>query len=234
MTKELAEKIFNIVFIVIFVVMAAIMIKGYFDQKKDDEQQISRYENMKPAEGKATLTEQILEEDHDKYIRDIAEGNSTFLKLIICFGTVMLSFVVRAVLDMVLRGISGERGPAFAVAVISAISVIAIFAVVALFAVNRLIPGFNTKDLEEEAYSFDAIELIDSDKIVEYVETSNGDSTTTEERITYFLIEESGNRIEVDHILYERYEGPGVYYAGRTSGGNIFSLYPGKYFELEK
>ena len=68
----------------------------------------------------------------------------------------------------------------------------------------------------------------------EYVETGAGDSKRTETRITYYLIEENGNKIETGKLFYDRFTLPGTYIAGQTERGNIFSLYSGEYFELAK
>lgn len=234
MLKNTLGKIYCIIFGIIFIVMVGIMIKGYIDQQHDDEQQIVRYESLKSGEGRTLLTGEILEEDHDKYIRDVREGETTFIKLAICFGVVVAFFVIYSILNMVIRGIEGERGPMFTISIVSTVSALVIITGVVIVVIKVIAPKFSEYDPESEAYSFAELNLTDSEKKVEYVDSYNGDSKTTEERITYYLIEENGHKTEVNFILYGRYEGPGVYYAGRTSGGNIFSLYPGKYFELEK
>ena len=61
MIKDISGKILCVVFLIVFAVMAGIMIKGFIDQKKDDEQQVSRYESMKSDEGRTLLTDEILE-----------------------------------------------------------------------------------------------------------------------------------------------------------------------------
>ena len=72
----------------------------------------------------------------------------------------------------------------------------------------------------------------DAEKREETETVKNGDSYSTETRVYYYLIKDNGEEISTNKLLYERFVGEGIYYAGRTATGKIFSIYPDKYFEL--
>ena len=60
MTKKIASRIFYGSFILIFVIMLGMMVKGLIDQNKDEKLQNERYESMITEGGKTTLTDDIL------------------------------------------------------------------------------------------------------------------------------------------------------------------------------
>ena len=106
-----------------------------------------------------------------------------------------------------------------------------VFALCFVIMLAIMVKGLLDQKADNEAYAFSELRLVDSEMKKEYVQTGSGDDRRTETRISYFLIEENGNKIEVNQLFYDRFIGPGVYYAGRTASGNVFSFYPGEYFE---
>ncbi len=82
MTRKLVSTIFYVVFGLVFATMLGIMIVGFIKQNEDEKNQIARYESMIGQGGKTTLTNEILEEDHEKYLADSAKAKSTFITLL--------------------------------------------------------------------------------------------------------------------------------------------------------
>ena len=109
MSVKRVTRIFYIVFGLCFVLMVGIMVKGFLDQKADEKKQVERYESMLIEGGKATLTNEILEQDHDKFLKDAAEGKETFIKLLVCFGAVVVMFVIMAIFSSVMRALQARR-----------------------------------------------------------------------------------------------------------------------------
>ena len=233
MTRKLASNIFMIVFMVCFFTMVGFMVVGFIQQNKDEKQQISRYEQMitRGGENKTVLTSGILEEDHEKYLQDAEKSKSTFIKLLICFACVAVLFVLLAIFNAVQKAMD-ESGPSLVIALVSFLAVTFMISSFAVIAGMFLVPRLKT-DPSKEAYYFDTLIVKDAVREEEKVNTGSGADYQTETRVYYYLLDESGNKISVSKLLYERYTGPGTYYAGRTARGNIFSLYSGEYFELE-
>ena len=100
MSKKLVSVIITVGFILILVIMAAIMIKGLIDQNNDEDAQIARYESLKTEGGKTTLTIDIMEEDHTKYVEDAAQAKKTFITLLVLFGAAFLWIVVTSTLTL--------------------------------------------------------------------------------------------------------------------------------------
>lgn len=233
MTTKLLSKIFYGVFILCFVIMAAIMVKGLLDQNKDEKQQKERYEKMISEGSKTVLTNEILEEDHDKYLEDASKSRKTFATLLVCFGGVILMFIITTIFNLVVKALEG-RSNVFIITLVSFIVMMIFMIGFIVVVMKKVVPRLTSTDYEKEAYAFKELKLKDVQKEKEIVETGSGEDRTTETRVTYFIIEENGNKIEVNSVFYDRFVGPGIYYAGQTEKGNVFSLYPGKFFELPK
>lgn len=234
MSVKRVTRIFYIVFGVCFVLMTGIMVKGFLDQKADDKKQVERYESMLKEGGKTTLTDEILEEDHDKYVKDAAKGKQTFITLLVCFGAVVVMFVIMAIFTTVMRALQGRREEHVLVALITVISVMFIFVSVLIVTITYIVPKLAQSDPSEDVYAFARLNIEKTEEKREVVTTGSGDNRTTETRITYYLIEDNGRQHSVSKLMFERFVGAGTYYAGMTDKGNIFSVYPGVYFELEK
>ena len=232
MSRKIITRSFYIIFGVCFIVMLLIMIKGFIDQKNDEKKETARYEKMIKEGEKTILDNKILEEDHDKFLEDSSKGRKTFISLLVCFGTVFVMFAVMTVFSTILSVIESRSGLSVTVAVISLASVIFIFVTFAIVMFKVVIPKFAASDASKDAYSFVELSISDRERKEERVTTGTGDSRTTETRIYYYYITENGQKIQVSKLFYDRFVGPGIYYAGRTAGGKIFSIYPGEYFEL--
>ena len=235
MTKNLVNKLYVIIFILIFFIMTGIMVVGLINQNKDEKVQRSRYEQMIKEGSKTVLTDAILEEDHTRYVEKSKESTKTFLTLLACFAAVIVAFVVMMIFNVILKGMEeGASSTGFLIMLASFI--IAMFMIVSflIVAVKFLVPRFQNSNIEDEKYYFTEITLKDAEKREKTETVKNGDSYSTETRVYYYLIKDNGEEISTNKLLYERFIGEGVYYAGRTATGNIFSIYPDKYFELSE
>ena len=236
MTRKLVSTIFYVVFGLVFATMLGIMIVGFIKQNEDEKNQIARYESMIGQGGKTTLTNEILEEDHEKYLADSAKAKSTFITLLTLFGSIIVLFVIMGIFTTVLKGIedSGRGSTGFIVTLASFLVILFIFGSFVVVTMRVIIPKMNASDPTGEKYSWGELHISDTLREEEIVETGSGDSRSTETRVSYYLIDEDGKKIGVSKLYYDRYTGPGIYYAGQTIGGNIFSPYPGEYFELQQ
>ena len=234
MIKKFAQGFVIFGFIIFFLIMTGIMVKGFIEQKKDDKAEIERYESMITEGSKTVLTNAILEEDHDKYVEDCEKAKNTMISLLICFGGAFVSVVVGSIFLMIIRGI--EDGPisSFAPVLVSFTGIMFVVAIVIVTVVNFLIPKFSSSHPEEDFYYFNELNIIKTEKREETITTGSGDSRTTETRVYYILYDENGKEIQVNEVFFNRVDEPGIYYVGQTVKGSVFSLYSGKYFELEK
>lgn len=232
MSKKLVSGIFYTCFGLGFAFMLGIMIIGFINQTKDEKEQAARYEQMITEGSKMTLTNDILEEDHTKYLEDSAKAKRTFATLLVCFGAMFVMFILMGIYSTVIRFIEDGQNGYFVIYLASFACLVFIFVSAVIIATKVVIPKMISSNPEKEAYFFSELNLSDSERKEELVETGSGEDRRTETRVTYFLIEENGNKIEVNKLFFDRFEDPGTYYAGQTVRGNIFSLYSGKYFEL--
>ena len=232
MSVKRITRIFYIVFGLCFVLMGGIMVKGFLDQKADEKKQVERYESMLKEGGKTTLTDEILEQDHEKYVQDAAQSKKTFITLLVCFGLVVVMFIFTAIATSVLRALHNRREEYVVVALVTCIAMLFIFVSVFVVSVKWIIPKMASSDVSKDAYAFARLEIEQVEEKKERVKSGSGDSQTTETRITYFLVEENGCKYPVKKLLYDRFVGAGTYYVGMTDKGKIFSVYPGVYFEL--
>ena len=233
MNKKLIGKIFLIGFFVIFFLMVGIMVKGFIDQKKDDKAQTERYEKMISQDGKTLLTDEILEEDHNKYLLDVAESKKTFIMLLICFGSVILWFVIYYIFSLILKGMEEGASGGMIIMCASFGVVLVMMGSFVIIAANVIVPSL-TRDRTKEGYYFNELNISDAERREVTEKVKDGDSYRTETRVYYYLFDENGKEISINEVLYSRYVGEGVYYCGQTAGGIVFSVYPDKYFELAK
>ena len=231
MNKHILGRIFVIGFFVIFFLMVGIMVKEFIEQKNDNKAQKERYEQMIASGSKTVLTNDILEEDHDKYLADIAEGKRIFITLLICFGSVIVWFVVYYIISLILKG--REEGASSSMLILcgSFAVVLIMIGSFAIIAVKMIVPAL-TRDREKEGYYFNELNISDAERREVTEKVKDGDSYRTETRVYYYLFDENGKEIAINEVLYSRYVGEGVYYCGQTAGGKVFSVYPDKYFEL--
>ena len=229
------SKIFVVVFLIIFFVIGGFMVKGLLTQQKEDNADRTKYEQMIKSDGKTTLTQEILDQDHDEYIESVKSNNKTFAIFGIGFLGLMLIFLIVAIANFFNQRNKGAQGVEL-IRNIVAIVAISIFLIMSIFVGLVFIrPMMNKTDYDNESYKYVELNITDT-KVEEHTSThrkSNGHGTTTTTTYTYYVITEDGDNLKVSKLLYERVSNPGIYYAGRTESGSIFSLYPAEYFELE-
>ncbi len=231
MSKKIVSRLFVVGFFMIFAIMAGIMIKGLIEQNKDEEQQTARYEQMKTDGGKTLLTQDILEEDHAKYVKDAEEGEKTFITLLVLFAGVFVWFIVTSIFRLVLKGMEEGATASFRIILCSFVVAMIVFVAAIFGVVNFLVPRLG-QDPGKDGYFFTELKLVDSEKEEKLVESGTGTNRTSHTEVNYYLIDDSGKKHSVKKLFYDRYASPGIYYAGQTTRGNIFSLYPDTFFEL--
>lgn len=233
MTRKVAVGIFYGVLGLLVAVMTVIMVKGFIDQNKDEKQQIARYEELKTPGGKTLLTNEILEQDHDRYLRKAEESKRIFFTLFTCFGLVAVVFILITGFTTVLNIIE-DKGGSFAIPLVLFLAMLFCIGSFGIIAMKMIIPSLMYSDPSAEAYYFKELVLKDSLKKEETHESGSGESRTTTTTVYYLLYDVNGKEYSVNKILFDRFEGPGKYYAGQTVGGNIFSLYSDQYFEYKE
>ena len=235
MTKNLVNKLYVVIFMLIFVIMTGIMVVGMINQNKEEKADRARYEQMIKEGSKTVLTDAILDEDFSIYVEQSQKSTKIFVTLLACFAAVILAFVVMMIFNVILRGMEeGASSTSFIIMLASFIGAMFMIVSFLIISVKFLVPRFQSFNPEEEKYYFTEIVLTNAERIEKQETVKDGDSYRTETRVYYYFYTENGEQISTSKLLYERYIGEGIYYAGKTSRGNIFSLYPDKYFELTK
>ena len=234
MTKQIASKIFYGAFILVFVIFVGICIVGIINDKKEEEKRVTAYQQMINEGSKTVLTNEILDADHDQYVQDTEKAKKTFLTLAACFGAIAVIFLAMVICSTIIKGMEDGQGIGLTISVVSFIAVTFMITSFAVIAIKAIVPHMKYSNPEKEAYYFDTLNIKDVRKYEEQVVTGSGENRETRTVVHYILIKSDGEEIETSKILYERYTGPGDYYAGTSVRGNIFSLYPDKYFELPK
>ena len=232
MSKQVVSRVFYIGFFVIFGIMTAIMVKGLIDQNKDEKQQTARYESMITEGQKTVLTNEILNEDHDKFVQDSIKGKKTFITLLVCFASVIVLFVITYIFTIILKGMEEGASTQFIIILACFVVTLLMIGFFAVVAVKTIVPKLSNSDPETEKYYFNELRIKDAEKEEKTETVKSGDSYETRTTVYYYLIEENGNRISVNKVLFSRFVGEGIYYAGQTERGAVFSVYPDKYFEL--
>ena len=235
MSKKLMSGIFYGTFMLIFVLMTGIMVKGLIDQNKDEKAQTARYESMITEGSKFELTDEILNEDFNKYVQDSEKGKKTFITLLVCFASVIVLFVVMYIFSLILKGMQdGASSTSFLILLASFLIVMFMFGSFAFVSVKFLAPRLSGSNPANEKYYFRTVNIKDAEKIEEREEVKTSDGTEYRTRVYYHLIDEDGNVLNVNKVLYSRFAGEGIYYIGQTSSGKVFSVYPDRYFILSQ
>ncbi|MBO6089739.1 MAG: hypothetical protein J6P37_05470 [Lachnospiraceae bacterium] len=235
MTKNLVNKLYVVIFMLIFVIMTGIMVVGMINQNKEEKADRARYEQMIKEGSKTVLTDAILDEDFSIYVEQSQKSTKIFVTLLACFAAVILAFVVMMIFNVILRGMEeGASSTSFIIMLVSFIGAMFMIVSFLIISVKFLVPRFQSFNPEEEKYYFTEIVLTNAERIEKQETVKDGDSYRTETRVYYYFYTKNGEQISTSKLLYERYIGEGIYYVGKTSRGNIFSLYPDKYFELTK
>ena len=234
MTKKIASRIFYGSFILIFVIMVGMMVKGLIDQNKDEKLQNERYESMITEGGKTTLTDDILNEDYNKYVQDSEKAKQTFISLLVCFGAAIVLFIVMYIFSMIMKGMEDGAGTQLVIMIASFVVLIFMLGSFSVVALKFLVPRLTAVQPEKEAYYFNTLNIKDAVREEEKEEYWNEDHYETRTNVYYYYIDENDKKLSVSKVLFSRFEGEGVYYAGQTARGSIFSIYPAKYFELQQ
>ena len=232
MTKNILSKIFVGVFILCLLIFVGFGVISMIKQNKDEEEQRAHYQQMIKEGSKTPLTNEMLEQDHTEYLERVAESNKTFYVVACIFIAAVIDFVLMIVFTTIVRGMEdGVRSSKFIITLVSFLSAMMCIVSFMIIATKFIIPKMNGVKPEQEAYFFEEIELVDAQRVEELVTTGSGDDRTTRTDVYYYIYDKNGKEISTTKILFERYDGPGLYYAGKTASGKIFSLYPDKYFE---
>ena len=228
------SKIFVVVFLIIFFAIGGFMVKSLLTQQKENNEDRTKYEQMIKSDGKTTLTQEILDQDHTEYVESVKSNNKTFAIFGIGFLGLMIIFLIIAIANFFNQRNKGAQGVEL-IRNIVAIVGISLFLIMSIFIGLVFIkPMMNKNDYDKESYKYVELNIVNT-KVEEHKSThrkSNGHGTTTTTTYTYYVITEDNEELKVSKLLYERVGNPGVYYAGVTESGNIFSLYPSEYFEL--
>ena len=232
MNKKLVSRIFYGTFFLIFAIMLGIMVVGFIKQEKDNKIETERYESMIQEGSRVELTDEILEYDHDKFVQDSVTGRKTFISLLICFASVIVLFVVMYIFTLIMKGMEDGASPVLGVFLACFLGVVFILASFSVVCLKVIVPKLVSSHPEDDKYFFSELTLTDAQKEEKKEEVREGDHTETRTTVYYYLIEENGNRISTNKLLYSRYIGEGIYYAGQTDKGAVFSLYPSEFFSL--
>lgn len=232
MKNGIVSKLPVIVFLVVFIIIGAFMVKGLLTQQKENEADNARYEQMIHEGEKTQLTQTILDEDHDEYVARTKSGNKTFAAIGIAFLSLMVIMLIVFIVKLIISKNQGATGLELTRNIIAVVALL-IFTGIAVFVGFAFIrPAMNNDKYETESYKF--VELNIATTQVEEIEhrTKTNGHTRTTKTYNYYLITDDDQKISVSKNNYDRFNTPGVYYAGRTESGAVFSLYPSTYFEL--
>jgi len=232
MNKKIASRIFYGSFILIFVIMTGIMVKGLIDQNKDEKLQNERYESLITKGSKTILTDEILNEDYNKYVQDAEKAKKTFISLLVCFGAAIVLFVAMYIFTLIMKAMEEAGSTQFIIMLASFFVLLFAIGSFAIVAFKLLVPRLSASQPVKEAYYFSTLNIKDAEKEEKKEEVWNEDHYETRTTVYYYYIDDAGKRISVSKVLFQRFAGEGVYYAGQTAGGNVFSIYPAEYFEL--
>lgn len=229
------SKVFVIVFLIVFFLIGGIMVKGMMDQQKKNIADNNKYTQMIHEGEKTKLTQEILDQDHAEYVESVKSNNNTFAIIGIAFIGLMVLLIVIFTVQALIRKSQGASGLEL-IRYFIPVGCLAVFTILGIIiGVQFIAPSMKNDKYEKESYKY--VELnIKTTQVEEHKSThrrsgsSHGTTTTT--TYTYFLITDDDQKIQVSKILYERFDVPGIYYAGQTESGSVFSLYPDKYFEL--
>lgn len=227
MAEKIVKKVFTVLVILVIGLLIGMVFKVKQDQKNSVNAAKERYKQMISGEQVMTLTEDVLEDDFQEYVKGVQRAKNLlhlYLGFFAAFlGLLILRMLIGAVLNVIkrdgLRSIIGH----IIVAMLFAGALVGGYTIVK----DKILPQVDKEDPASEAHYFAELQLTGIQKDVESVDRDE----STETKIYYYLITDTGARISVKEEVYDRFGEPGIYYAGRTEH-TIFSLYEGKYFKL--
>lgn len=229
------EKKVSLIFRIVIILAAVLMVGMVFKIKQEQKNSVNaakeRYEQMISGEQVMTLTEDVLEEDFQEYVKGVQRAKqllNLYLGMIGAFiGLLLLWMLVQVVFDMFSRkGIGVFIGHSVAILIFAALLIGGYFIVK-----DKILPQVNKEDPSSDPHYFAELHLTGVQRDVKTEDANPQDDASSKTTVYYYLITDTGARISVKEEVYDRFGEPGIYYAGRTEH-TIFSLYEGKYFKL--
>ncbi|SKA65631.1 hypothetical protein SAMN02745111_01150 [Eubacterium uniforme] len=227
------RKQFVIGFMIFFVIIAVTMGKAFIKQEKQAKIEKARYEKMVNEEGKYKLTKDVLEEDHDRYLEDAEEGEKIFKDLITAFAGAMILVLIYMFMNIFdFASIVPVKNKALVKA-----GALIILGVIVVFSANFFSEIFRVSKKSEgnknAKYDFYELNVVSTHVETKTTTTGSGSDRRTTRTNYYYLDLEGNKEIKTNQMYYERAkDNPGLYYAGMTEKGALFSLYPATEFEL--
>ena len=226
-------KSFRIGFIIIIAIMMITMGRAFVLQEKQSKADAARYQKMVDEEGKYKLTKADLEEDHDRYVESAKEGWKLFKDLITALAGAIILFLIYGLMSVF---DFASLFPTKNKSLVKGIALV-IFGVIVVFSVNFFseairLEGLNSK-AEEAKYGFVELNIVSTRVETKRETRGTGKDRRTETRHYYYLQLDDEKEIKTNKTFFDRANNhPGIYYAGMTENGALFSLYPDTEFEL--
>ena len=231
MAEKIIKKVFAVLVILVIGLLVALVFKVKQDQKNSVNAAKERYEQMKTGDRIMTLTDDILEEDFQNYVKGVQRAKNLlhiFLGFFAAFlGLIILWMLIGAVIDVINRKGIGNFIAHIFVALLFAGALVGGYYLVK----EKILPEVDKDDPSSEPHYFAELYLTGVQRDVRTEPANPQDDASSKTTVYYYLITDTGSRISVKEEVYDRFGEPGKYYAGRTEQ-TIFSLYEGKYFNL--
>ena len=192
-----------------------------------------KYKHLIKREGKIILTQEVLDQDYNNYNEKSKKGKA----IAIIISTVLLSIIIILFIFCIIRyyikkrnGSSNTDISKFSIIVLSGLAIILIIFLVISCCIKV-----------DEPYTFTELYI----KSSTYIRRSSGSTSSKSnksntsnksETYYYYLIMENNEKIEVNKDIYYKFKDfnySGIFYAGKTESGVIFSLYSSNDYELE-
>ena len=110
-------------FILLLLVFVGFGVISIINQKKDEERQAARYQQMIKEGSKTPLTTEILEEDHNDYLERVSQSQKTFYFVISLFSAAVVDFILMIIFSTVIRGMEdGVSSTSFIITLVSFIA----------------------------------------------------------------------------------------------------------------
>ena len=232
MVEKKVESVSNILLLLAVGLLIAMVVKVKLEQKNSVEAAKDRYEQMISRGQVVTLTNDILEEDYEKYVKD-AQKAKELLPLFLGFVGVFLGFIIIRMLIGVIFSVVERKGIMnFVGNIVVALLFVGMLVGGYTLVKDKVLPEIDKNFPENEAHYFFEYKLADAKKEVVTEAAPPSDDASSRSKTYYYLITDEGRQISVREEVFDRFREPGVYYAGRTDA-TIFSLYEGKYFQLK-
>lgn len=207
--------------VIILVFSVFLVIANIFVVKKLPDQQINdgSYEQLIKRNGKTKLTQDILDHDFQEYIKDKKTGRIVCLIISFIIVPIAVIFLIYTILRFIKDNNKEIQKTQYIIKIIILLGFIVTFTVIIVFTLSY-------NDEENKSYNFVEHNIKDSE-----VKRSG-----TKGNHDYYLIMDNGDRVDVSEKIYNKFKDSnyfGIYYAGETEDGIIFSLYSSQEYEYE-